>query len=208
MIAQPQICIIDYDVGNVASVFNALNYLGYKHINISSHSKVIQQSDVIILPGVGAFSKAMSSLKSKKLDIILGEQVLEKKVPILGICVGMQLMASRSEENGVHHGLNWIPGDIKKMQPASKIRVPHVGWNEVFVKTKSSIYGLNRDQANFYFDHSYQFKCDDEYITGYCEYGMQITASVQRDNIHGVQFHPEKSHISGLKLFRAFLNSV
>jgi len=202
------IVIIDYGIGNTHSVSNAIKYLGYKNIIISDDEKKIQKADALILPGVGAFEECISNLKNRKLDIILNEAVIINKKPILGICVGMQLLATCSEENGLHSGLDWIKGAVKKIIVPKHLAVPHVGWNDVKSMNQNILFNRNIDNANFYFDHSYHFVCDEKYVAGHCDYGTRITAAVQRENIFGVQFHPEKSQTNGLKLFRSFFNSI
>lgn len=202
-----KINIIDYGVGNTHSVKNALSFLGYKS-TISCNAKIISKSDALILPGVGAFDEAMKNLKQRNLEDILGEEVLVNRKPILGVCVGMQMLATHSEENGLHEGLNWISGRVKKLSLPSQYAVPHVGWNNVTFSAPEPLFTRNAEQSNFYFDHSYYFDCDDQYVSAYCDYGIKVTAAVQRDNIFGVQFHPEKSQTNGLKLFRAFFNSI
>jgi glutamine amidotransferase len=204
----PKIVIVDYGVGNTHSVSNAINSLGYRKLKISDKESVIAEADVLILPGVGAFEACADNLRERNLDTILNEQVLVKQKPILGICVGMQLLATHSEENGLHKGLNWIKGTVKKIQPMETFAVPHVGWNDVYTQNNSPIFINNERDSNFYFDHSYYFDCRDEYIIGFCDYGIKVTAAVQLDNIFGVQFHPEKSQTNGLKLFRSFFNSI
>jgi glutamine amidotransferase len=205
---KPTIVIIDYGIGNIHSVLNAIKYLGYKNIIISDDENIIKKADALILPGVGAFEECIRNLKNRKLDIILNEAVILNKKPILGICVGMQLLATCSEENGLHNGLDWIKGSVKKINVPQPLAVPHVGWNDVCSKNKSILFNSNSENANFYFDHSYHFVCDEQYVSGYCDYGTRITASVERENIFGVQFHPEKSQNNGLKLFRSFFNSI
>ncbi|OGI11760.1 MAG: imidazole glycerol phosphate synthase, glutamine amidotransferase subunit [Candidatus Margulisbacteria bacterium GWF2_35_9] len=205
---QLKIVIIDYGVGNTHSVSNAIKHLGYKQLKISDNEQTIKEADVLILPGVGAFDECMKNLKDSHLDTILGEQVLENKKPILGICVGMQMMAEFSEENGIHQGLNWIHGMVKKLDLPKNFAVPHVGWNNVTIEHNEPIFSRNDENCNFYFDHSYYFHCNEEYVSAWCDYGVKITAAVQQDNIFGVQFHPEKSQTNGLKLFRSFFNSI
>ena len=158
--------------------------------------------------GVGAFEACINNLKIRGLIPILNEEVLIKKKPILGICVGMQLLATSSEENGLHDGLNWIDGTVKKLIIPSNLSVPHVGWNNVRLNSKSPLFFNNNENTNFYFDHSYHFECSKENIVGVCDYGIEVISAVQKNNIYGVQFHPEKSQTSGLKLFRGFLNSI
>lgn len=204
-----KIVIIDYGVGNVFSVYNAIKYLGYSNVKITYDEKDIFSSDALILPGVGAFDEAMKNITKRKLDKILHENVLINKKPILGVCVGMQILSEGSDENGWHKGLGWIPGKVKKLELTQNLAVPHVGWNNLEIANKSNLY-LNQSNSNphFYFDHSYYFETEDKYVSSYCDYGIKICASVQNDNIYGVQFHPEKSQNNGLKLFRSFLNSV
>jgi len=209
MIAQPSIIIIDYGVGNTQSVSNAIKFLGYKKLKISREFEDIENADALVLPGVGAFEEAIENIKKHNLIEIMNHQVLEIKKPILGICVGMQLLATYSEENGMHEGLNWISGGVKKMNLSKEFVVPHVGWNDIIIKSKDPLFAKNSDTCNFYFDHSYYFDCDyEENIIAFCDYDIRVTAAVQKDNIFGVQFHPEKSHNNGLKMFRGFFNSI
>ena len=202
------IVLIDYGVGNTHSVVNALTTLDYK-VKISNEPHVIRNADVLILPGVGAFDTVMNNLRSRNLEETLNEEVLEKKKPILGICAGMQMMATRSEENGIHDGLNWIKGNVVKLELPEKFSVPHVGWNDVVIKKKEMLFSRLENKCHFYFDHSYHFVPDNpEHVAASCNYGIEVTAAVQDRHIMGVQFHPEKSQINGLKLFRSFFNKV
>jgi glutamine amidotransferase len=205
---QPSILILDYGVGNIQSVFNAIRALGYKKIRISDAEDVIFGADALILPGVGAFEACARALKSRNLDSILNEAVIERHKPILGICVGMQLMATESEENGVHLGLNWIPGRVVRLERPKSYAVPHVGWNDLTVRRASALFSKTRPSSHFYFDHSFHYLCADEYVCAQCDYGEPITAAIQKDHIFGVQFHPEKSHNNGLRLFRSFFSTV
>ena len=204
-----KIAIVDYGIGNVYSVYNAIKFLGYRNIRITDKPIELKSSDVIILPGVGAFDEAMKNIKSRNLDVILNEIVLVDKKPILGICVGMQMLSEGSEENGWHKGFKWIEGKVKKLEIPHIYAVPHVGWNDIIIKNNNPLFlNLNKNTPHFYFDHSYYFETDDKYVTSYCDYGINVTASVQNDNIFGVQFHPEKSQNNGLKLFRSFFNTI
>jgi glutamine amidotransferase len=202
------IVIVDYGVGNTYSVKNAIEYLGYKKLKVSDDPRVINQADILILPGVGAFEEAIGNLKARNLVETLEENVLVKKKPILGICVGMQLLATASEENGEHEGLNWIEGRVKRLDLPKNFAIPHVGWNNVIVKKQSPLFDRSSSDSNFYFDHSFYFDCARDFVSAYCDYSIKVTAAVQRNNIFGVQFHPEKSQVNGLKLFRGFFNSV
>ncbi len=204
----PSIVIIDYGVGNTYSVANAIGFLGYNKIKISDQQKDIRDADAIILPGVGAFDEAIRNLKSRMLHDILGENVLVTKKPLLGICVGMQLLAEGSEENGWHEGLSWIPGQVKKLQLDASFAVPQVGWNNITFSKRDPLFTRTPEQPNFYFDHSYHFETSLEHRIAWCDYGIEVTAAVQNENIFGVQFHPEKSQTNGLKLFRGFFNSI
>jgi glutamine amidotransferase len=208
MAEQPNIVLIDYGVGNTHSVANAIRTLGYKKLLISDSEEVIKKADAIILPGVGAFEEASNNLRLRNLDKILNEQVIVNRKPILGICIGMQLFATRSEENGLHNGLNWIQGDVRKLNLPKGFNVPHVGWNDVIIKNSNPIFAENQSVNNFYFDHSYYFDCNESNIIAYSDYGFKLTAAVQQGNIFGVQFHPEKSQNTGLRLFRSFFNSI
>lgn len=205
---QPNIVIVDYGVGNTQSVWNAVRALGYRKLRISCVADDILNADALILPGVGAFAACASNLRERKLKPVLDEAVLIRKKAILGICVGMQLMATASEENGVHDGLNWIPGRVVRLEPPEKYAVPHVGWNNIEQRRGDVLFDRVPEAPNFYFDHGYHYRCDDRFITADCDYGIRVTAAIQRENIRGVQFHPEKSQNNGLKVFRSFLNSV
>ena len=205
---QPKIVIVDYNVGNTHSVWNAINALGYHKVKISSNEAEIFSADALILPGVGAFEACIENLRTHHLDSILNQAVLDQKKPILGICVGMQLMATLGQENGTHRGLDWIPGTVKRLDVSQDYAVPHVGWNNISFKEDCPIFEKVDQEANFYFDHSYSFSCDPQYVAAQSNYGIQITAGVQRENIFGVQFHPEKSQNNGLKLFRSFFNNI
>ena len=202
-----KVVIIDYGVGNVHSVYNALNELGYK-VSVSSNEKDLDNAAALILPGVGAFGAAVEQLKRNGLTDKLNEQVINKKKPIIGICLGMQLLADSSEENGFHQGLGWIPGLVKKLELPAEFKIPHVGWNNAVVKKNCAMFDRLDNEPNFYFDHSYHFECDLKYIAATCSYGKEVVAAVNHENISGVQFHPEKSQVNGLKLFRGFLNKA
>jgi imidazole glycerol-phosphate synthase subunit HisH len=201
------VLIIDYGVGNILSITNALDYLGYTY-QISNSKKDIINAKAYILPGVGAFSEAMNNLHELNLIPILEQEVLIKKKPILGICLGMQILAQDSQENGFHQGLGWIKGHILKINPSIEYKVPHVGWNDVIAKKESPLVMQNGSVSHFYFDHSYHFVADENVVVGTCQHGNEITAAIQKENIFGVQFHPEKSQTAGLKLYRRFFNHI
>jgi glutamine amidotransferase len=205
---QPSIVIADYGVGNIDSVWNAVATLGYRKVALSCVPEVMNSADAIILPGVGAFAECVHNLKQRHLDDILAEAVLHRRKPLLGICVGMQLLASHSEEGGRHEGLGWIPGVVRRLQLPAGFAVPHVGWNDIRPVRREPLFHTLARAPDFYFDHSYNFQCEPGHVLAYCDYGIEVVAAVQRDNIFGVQFHPEKSQNNGLKLFRSFFNAV
>ncbi len=198
-----KILIIDYGVGNDQSITNALSCLGYKFL-ISNRKEDILDADVYILPGVGAFNEAMKNLNNLGIIDLLKEQILVKKKPILGICLGFQILADSSEENGFHKGLGLVEGRVVRIKERGGLRIPHVGWNTIKIERKDPLFLKVNKDASFYFDHSYHFLCDKKYISSECFYGQNIVSSIQKDNIFGVQFHPEKSQNNGLKLFRSF----
>lgn len=205
----PSIVIIDYGMGNVRSVQCALSRLGCD-AEITSDADKIAAAAGLVLPGVGAFGKAMENLKERNLVAVLNQAVAQQHKPILGICLGMQLFAGRSTEMGTHAGLGWITGSVNLIDTgAQHLAVPHVGWNNI-VATANSTTMFNRieDGAHFYFDHSFHLETDERYVSSTTSYGVPLTASVIKDNIWGAQFHPEKSQNAGLKLLRNYLNFV
>lgn len=205
---QPRIVIVDYGVGNTHSVSNAVRALGYSKLKISGAEEDLLNADALILPGVGAFETCAKSLRERHLDTLLHEAVLIRKKNVLGICVGMQLMATISEENGTHLGLDWIPGRVVKLKLPENFAVPHVGWNDIRQRNEHILFSRTSESPNFYFDHSYHYQCDHHFVTAECVYGIPVTAAIKKDNIHGVQFHPEKSQNNGLRLFRSFFNYI
>lgn len=204
-----KIAIFDYGVGNVASIANAIQFLGYTPV-LTSDKAALANAHLIILPGVGAFEYAMDSINRENNRETLEYFALKEKKPIIGICLGMQILFSESEENGHHKGLNWIPGKVLKIPEVVGFPIPHVGWNPVKIENEySAFFGPRLVKPFFYFDHNYSVHCEEKYISSKCEYGpTQIVASVRKENIAGVQFHPEKSDRSGLKLFRNIIENL
>lgn len=203
--SRKRVLVIDYGMGNLNSVVNALATLGYA-ARTSERKEDIANADAYVLPGVGAFGEAMKNLQ--RLDIVglLAEQVLERRKPFLGICLGMQLMAEDSEELGFHKGLGWIRGHVLRIDQRDGIRLPHVGWNNVDVRGKQPLFENIATGSNYYFDHTYRLECDPSNVLATCRYGSDIVAAVRHENIFATQFHPEKSQVKGLKLLRNFLN--
>ena len=201
-----KIIIIDYGAGNIKSIQFAFKRLGYE-AKLSNAIEEIKAADKIIFPGVGHFSKAMENLK--KLNVIqsLNEKVLEKKTPVLGICLGMQLMALSSEE-GKSNGLGWFDATVRKFNIKDKLnfKVPQMGWNTISINKKSDLMKNIPDQSEFYFIHSFYIKCNkEEDILNTTVYESEFVSGIQKDNIFGVQYHPEKSHEIGEKIFKNFI---
>jgi glutamine amidotransferase len=195
-------------MGNIHSLVNAISFLGCD-VQVSNNPDILLSADKLILPGVGAFDKAMENLINLELIEVLNQLVKIKKVPVLGICVGMQIMASRGTENSLTHGLGWVGGTVERILPKTpNSPVPHVGFNDVSISVgqEDPLSNLN-GARDYYFTHSYHFLCDDsENQVGVVEYGgKSITAMIRRENVLGVQFHPEKSQTNGLKMLSAFL---
>ena len=196
-----KVCIVDYGIGNIKAFKNIYDKLNI-NAEIASQKEQFIDATHLILPGVGAFDWAISKLNESGLRKTLDLLVLEKKIPILGVCVGMQIMATQSEE-GLLNGLNWISGKVLKLDK-NKI-LPHMGWNNVEPVTKSDLF---KDIKNleFYFLHSYYYKTEDNnHILTTSKYGSLFTSSIYNKNIFGTQFHPEKSHKNGIKILENFL---
>lgn len=202
---QTRIGIIDYGMGNLQSVRNALERLGCE-VLISSSPEILAGADALILPGVGAFGEAMNNLEQRNLVGYLRRAVLEEGKPLLGICLGMQLLADSSEERGNFQGLSLIPGKVREIPVTGGLRLPHIGWNGVSIRKRDPLFREVHEGGAFYFVHSYRFECDPSYIAGVTDYGTDITAAVQKDRIFGVQFHPERSQHKGLRLLRNFVD--
>lgn len=201
-----KIGVVDYGMGNLRSVQNAIRYLGYDS-ELVSDPDTLKNYEKIILPGVGAFSLAIGYLKNTGLFESLNER---KKIgtPIFGICLGMQLMCSNSEEHGFHEGLNWIDAEVNLFPSALDLPVPHMGWNTVSPERESRLFDNIKNDFDAYFVHSYFIKCKKtEDILATSKYGIDFTAIFQRDNILGAQFHPEKSQDFGLQILNNFFLS-
>lgn len=201
-----KIAIVDYGMGNIRSVSTTLQYLGVQEVLYSDDYENLKTAEKIILPGVGSFAKAMSQINSKKLDKILKELVLESGKPILGICLGMQLMGLSSTEEGLNAGLGLVNAKVEKFPGTTGLPIPHVGFNQVSVPVASRLYSEMTGSPDFYFTHSYRMVTEEDICQGTCDYEGQFVASFEVNNIAGVQFHPELSQTNGLQLLRNFIN--
>lgn len=199
------IVIVDYGMGNLGSIVNMFKKIGAKAI-ISRDPEVIATSSKLLLPGVGSFDRAMERIQDLNLKSVLDEQALVVKKPILGICLGMQLLTRGSEE-GQLPGLGWIAADTMRFPSMLELRIPHMGWNLVKHSVPSKLLTDLPMDSRFYFVHSYFVRVDNEENSILkCKYGVEFDAAVQNDNIFGAQFHPEKSHRFGMHLLRNFAN--
>src|ERR1035437_1550428 len=196
--------IINYGVGNLFSIKNMFSKIGYQAI-VTSDIKVIEQAEKTILPGVGNFDYCMESFRNTGFFDIVEKKVLGDKIPLLGICAGFQMLFNKSEE-GKEKGLGWIDDEIVRFKlPAdSNLKIPHMGWTDINVKNDDILFkGI--DEPRFYFVHSYHLPFSNHtYITSTANYGYEFASSVRKENIFGVQFHPEKSHKYGMKIFENF----
>lgn len=199
-----KVVIIDYEMGNVKSIENAIAHVGDFNVVITADSDVILASDIIILPGVGAFPDAMKKLSDKGLIPVLNKAVKELKKPTIGICLGMQLLFDSSEEKEITKGLGWIPGKVSYMHPEGNLRVPHIGWNSLILQPADVIFNYLQTDKDFYFVHSLHVTCEDQYVLAKFDYGGLMTAAVIKDNVVGMQFHPEKSQKNGLLALSSF----
>jgi glutamine amidotransferase len=199
--------IVDYNMGNLASVINAFEMVG-ADIVVESDPIKLKEYDKLILPGVGAFGDAMEHLKENGMDEAIKEYAKSGK-PLLGICLGMQLLFENSQEFGSHEGLGLIEGEVVAFDESKfdlKLKVPHMGWNEMFKQNDISLFEGLSDEFYLYFVHSFHAVCDDKYAIGKTYYGYEFVSAVNKNNIYGIQAHPEKSHENGLKIIENFIN--
>ncbi len=206
------IVILDYGMGNPNSILNIIRKVG-GDARISVDSDDLENASALILPGVGSFDNGMHKLNELGLVKILSRKVCEEGVPFLGVCLGMQLLFETSDE-GELQGLGWLKGsvrrfDFSKAADKSRLKVPHMGWNQINPVDYANLYAGLEDEARFYFVHSFYVDCEDqEDVLATCTYGIDFPCSVHRANIWGAQFHAEKSHKFGMAFFRNFLNEV
>lgn len=197
------IAVVDYGMGNQRSVLNAFDAIGAPAELVAEPADVLRAARVV-LPGVGAFRDAIAALRGRGLAQAVRDAAAAGR-PILGLCLGMQLLATRSSEFGEHEGLDLIGGSVERISTEPGLRIPHVGWNDLEVRRADAILGGLGPQPTFYYVHSYEFVADDpETVTGVTDYGRPVTATVGSGNVFGVQFHPEKSAADGLALLRGF----
>jgi len=204
-----RVSVVEYGIGNIQSVVNACRRLGANtEIARDGDELRAQVPERVILPGVGAVGEALANLRGRGLEGALTDIVREGRVPFLGICVGMHMLAERCEEFGMHQGMGWIPGTVTRLAPeGSGVRLPHVGWNTLDVSDTSDPLLGPLEGNDVYFVHSYAMRCPDEFVLARCDYHGRFVAAVRRGHIRAVQFHPEKSAGLGGKLLAAFLGS-
>jgi glutamine amidotransferase len=203
----PKVTIVDYGLCNLDSIFRAVEECGGKP-TITDQAKIMETATHIILPGVGAFRQAMQNLRERRLEEPLYEQVIHQQIPFLGICLGMQLLATKGHEGGETPGLGWIDGEVRHFTPtAARERIPHTGWNEVyFNQPDCPLFKGISPGKDFYFVHSYHFcEVKDPEILAYTPYCGRFISAVGKDLIFGVQFHPEKSQRLGFQVLKNFL---
>lgn len=200
-----RIAIVDYEMGNIMSITSTLNFLGVDEVLVTNNFDELKSSEKIILPGVGSFAKAMSKIIEYNIDKILNDLVIINKKPLLGICLGMQLLCNSSTEDGFNKGLGFINADVTKFEEQS-IKIPHVGFNQVCTNTNSILFKEINNYADFYFTHSYKVNSSENINQSICSYGQNFIAAFEIENIYATQFHPELSQNNGLQLLKNFLN--
>lgn len=194
------IAVVDYGMGNLLSVSKALDSV-VSEVEVTHDPEVIRNASGVVLPGVGAFADCMHNMKAQELDDVI-KQFISSGRPYLGICLGLQILFSLSEERGMHKGLDIIKGKVKKLPDT--VKVPHMGWNQLNKKKEPPLLEGIADNSNFYFVHSYYVEPEENVIATTTDYGITFTSSIWRANIYGVQFHPEKSSQLGLQLLHNF----
>ena len=206
------VAVIDYGMGNLHSVASALAHAGADEVLVTHDAEVIRSADRVVFPGVGAIRDCMDEIRRLKCDRLLADALVEQHKPVLAICVGMQALMTHSEENGGVPCLDIIPGEVRYFgnplvgADGQRLKVPHMGWNEVQQVRDHPLWHGIEDLTRFYFVHSYYVDAvDRDLISGSVQYGVSADAALARDNLFAVQFHPEKSHTAGLRLLRNFL---
>ena len=201
-----RVAIIDYGLGNLLSVRNALEFIGVD-VDLVCEPRKLSEFDGYVLPGVGAFGNGMAGLRERALIDGMKEEILHRKKPLLGICLGLQLLATTSHELGTFAGLDWVGGTVVRLSPATTLRVPHIGWNGV--EGRGTLFAGIPPMSSFYFVHSYVLEpAEPTVIAGTTNYGESFVSAIEQDNVLAVQFHPEKSHKSGLMVLKNFAEFV
>ena len=206
------VAVIDYGMGNLHSVASALEHVGADEVLVTHDADLIRQSDRVVFPGVGAIRDCMAEIRRLKCDELLQQALTEQHVPVLAICVGMQALMTRSEENDGVDCLDIVPGEVRYFgnpltdAAGERLKVPHMGWNEVQQVAEHPLWNGIEDRSRFYFVHSYYVHAEERsLLAGSVDYGVAADAALARDNLFAVQFHPEKSADAGLKLLKNFL---
>lgn len=199
-----KLVIVDYGMGNLKSVMSAIRYLGYNDISLSNDFSMLQRADKLILPGVGNYARAISKMNELDLTSHIRRLVLNEKKPILGICLGMQLMGNSSTESGSNFGLGLIDGVVEAFT-STNLKIPHVGYNQINPCQGSRLYSGIHLKPDYYFTHSFRMYSNADIGQSTCNYGEEFVASFEIDNIAGVQFHPELSQNNGLQLIKNFI---
>lgn len=201
------IAIVDYGIGNLGSIQNIIRHVGGK-AEITRDASVLAEATGLVIPGVGSFDACMRALRGSGLLPAIEERALRSRVPVLGVCVGMQMMAGGSEE-GSEPGLGWFRATCRRFPADGSVKVPHMGWSTVSARVGSVLFAQPGHDRRFYFVHSYHVVCEEaEDVEALAHYGLPFVAAIARGNVMGVQFHPEKSHQHGMQLFRNFLQIV
>ena len=206
------VAVIDYGMGNLHSVASALEHVGAEQVLVTHDAELIRQADRVVFPGVGAMRDCMAEIHRLKCDQLLADALLEQQKPVLAICVGMRALMTRSEENDGVDCLELIPGNVRyfgsslNSAEGERLKVPHMGWNEVHQTRDHPLWQGIEDRTRFYFVHSYYVDAAQrDLVAGALDYGVHVDAALARDNLFAVQFHPEKSHTAGLQLLKNFL---
>ena len=206
------VAVIDYGMGNLHSVASALQHVGADEVLVTNDADLIRKADRVVFPGVGAIRDCLSEIRRLKCDELLAQALTEQHIPVLAICVGLQAMMTRSQENDGVECLNMIPGEVRffgnplKDAQGQRLKVPHMGWNEVHQHTAHPLWAGIPDMSRFYFVHSYYVHAQDRsLLAGSVDYGVSADAALAQDNLFAVQFHPEKSAAAGLTLLKNFL---
>jgi glutamine amidotransferase len=199
-----KIAIVDYGMGNISSISSTLKYLGISELVITDNFENLNSSDKIILPGVGSFAEAINTIKEKKIDLYLNKIIAGKRIPILGICLGMQLLAKSSDEDGFNEGLGFVNAIVNKFTNPN-LKIPHIGFNQVNKNHESVLFKNLPNNSDFYFTHSYKMTTETNINQSYCYYGDHFIAAFEYKNIYGTQFHPELSQNNGIQLLKNFI---